>query len=321
MSSNDFNELIGFKTNARVRASVESIVNYPFHLHKNCVEIICVLNGNLNVFDSAVNYHLSEHEVYIFNSGDPHKILSYDPTSIILSVQFDKENYTQYFKNLKLAYFVTHSLDHEDVYFAEIKYLRFLMARLYTEYTSEKPSDFTLEETTKELIQLLFDHYHYYAYRKLEPGGYNIVSRKNEGQNEEEFLRIYRIADYIETNSKEKVSLSEIAKNEFLSTSYLSKYIKENIGITFSELLSIVRCSEAERQLALTNKSIEEIASSTGFANRSHFSTQFEKWFSKSPSVYRKTILSDLGNDKKIKYQPYNREFAIQRINDYLNGI
>ena len=73
----------------------------------------------------------------------------------------------------------------------------------------------------------------------------------------------------------------------------------------FSDLLSIVRASEAERLLSLTNKTIEQISLDVGFANRAHLFHHFSKWFSKSPSAYRKEVLDDLGGDN-VAMQPGN---------------
>ena len=143
--------------------------------------------------------------------------------------------------------------------------------------------------------------------------------RKYDGRNEDEFYRIYRIADYLEIHFKESVKLTDIAEQEFLSVPYLSKYIKKNIGITFSELVSIIRCDEAERLLATSNHSIEQIASMTGFANRAHLFSNFTKWFSQSPSQHRKSILNDLNGQIKIRYSQYDAETIQTVIDEYLN--
>ena len=71
-----FNEKIGFKTSAGIQASIESYMYYPFHLHDTYIEIICVLNGSVDIYDSAVCYKLKENEIHILNAKDPHKIIS-----------------------------------------------------------------------------------------------------------------------------------------------------------------------------------------------------------------------------------------------------
>lgn len=315
-----FNEQLGFKTASGLRASLEAIDYYPFHSHESYIEIICVLQGGITLYDSAVCYHLAKDEIHIMNSTDPHKIVSETDGSMILVVHLDKDKYLKNYKNLQVAYFTAHSNDPNNVLLPEMKLLRFLMAKTYDEYNKKEASQIELDSLANQILTLLFEQFHDYAYVKLESGNYNIVRRKYDGRNEDEFYRIYRIADYVETEFKKKLTLSEIAEMEFLSVPYLSKYIKNNIGITFSELVSIARCSEAERLLANTNKGVEQIAFEVGFSNRSHFFTHFNRWFSQSPSEYRKKILSDLGDHVHIEYRKLDKEKALKIVDTYLNA-
>lgn len=320
MRNHDFNELICFKTSVGVHAEVSGISYYPIHSHNESTEILCVLKGTVTVYDAAIKYTMSPNEIHIFNSGDPHRIVSNDPESSVLIIQFDKRHFTKYFSNIKLAYFVAHATDTAMAHRAEMKYLRFLMAKIYTEYMKVNPSEMVLFEDTKTLIEHLFKYFHDYSYQVDSSNGYAIVRRRNVGQDEDDFNKVYRIADYIESNFSEKLSLTDIAKQEFLSSSYLSRYIKENIGVTFSELLSIARCSEAERLLAATNKSIDQIATAVGYSNRGHLTTQFQKWYSTSPSAYRKSVLEDFTKENNIKYHPLEPHIVAIVMNKFLNG-
>lgn len=320
MRNHDFNELICFKTSVGVHAEVSGISYYPIHSHNESTEILCVLKGTVTVYDAAIKYTMMPNEVHIFNSGDPHRIVSNDSDTSVLIIQFDKKHFAKYFSNIKLAYFVAHATDSAMAHRAEMKYLRFLMAKIYTEYIKTNPSEMVLHEDTKALIELLFKYFHDYSYQVDSSNGYAIVRRRNIGQDEDDFNKVYRIADYIESNFSEKLSLTDIAKQEFLSSSYLSRYIKENIGVSFSELLSIARCSEAERLLAATNKSIDQIAADVGFSNRGHLTTQFQKWYATSPSAYRKSVLEDFTSEDNIKYHFMDSNTISPLIQMLLNG-
>ena len=314
-----FNEQLGFKTPSGIRASIQAIDYYPFHSHKTYIEIICVLSGSYTVHDCAVTYTLNENEIHIFNSTYPHKIEANEENSTLLMIHIDKRKYLDY-DNMMIGYFIADSQYKENVLFPEMKLLRFYMAKAYSEYIKPAPSAIELDAIARDIIDLLFEQFHDYAYHKLENGTCLTVRRKYDGRNEDEFYRIYRIADYLEIHFKESVKLTDIAEQEFLSVPYLSKYIKKNIGITFSELVSIIRCDEAERLLATSNHSIEQIASMTGFANRAHLFSNFTKWFSQSPSQHRKSILNDLNDQIKIRYSQYDTETIQTIIDEYLNG-
>lgn len=315
-----FNEKLGFKTAAGIRSSIEAIDYYPFHSHETYIEFICVLRGAITIYDSAVKYHLKKDEIHIMNSTDPHKIVSDSNDSLLLMIHLDKSKYLEHHKSLQLGYFTAHSNDDKNILLPEIKLLRFLMAKVHIEYNKNEASAIELDRLANQMIDLLFEQFHDYAYVKLASGNYNIVRRKYDGRNENEFYRVYRIADYIELYFNNKLTLQDIAEEEFLSVPYLSKYIKNNIGITFSELVSIARCSEAERLLANTNKSVEQIALDTGFVNRAHLFRHFTRWFSQSPSEYRKKVLKDLGDDVKITYREFDKKEALDILNAYMNA-
>ena len=61
-----YTEQIGYKSEARIKARLESIEYYPFHIHENSLEIICVLNGTVEICDSAATYTLSYGDVHMF---------------------------------------------------------------------------------------------------------------------------------------------------------------------------------------------------------------------------------------------------------------
>ncbi len=312
-----YDESIGFKLTSRVKVMLESIIYYPFHLHKNCIEIITVLNGSMLISDSALNHTLGYGDVFIFNANDPHKIMSNDENNIVMTIQIDRDYYKQFFHDLENAYFICDSFSENGTYSLEIIYLRFLLAKLYTLYSIAAPSDLEIEKTTIDLLRLLLDQYQYYTYKRNENGRYEIILQRNINETK---TRVYKIIDYITAHYKEKISLENIAAIEYLSISYLSRYIKEASGLSFSEILSLTRCEEAERLLSATNKTVDQIAVEVGFANRKHLYTQFMRWFSKSPSEYRKSILSDLKNKSKIKLRPFDYDYAKMIIDIYLSG-
>ncbi|HPO04014.1 MAG TPA: AraC family transcriptional regulator [Bacillota bacterium] len=308
---------IGFKLNSRIRVMLESIAYYPFHLHKNCIEIIAVLNGTIVISDSALTHTLNFGDVYIFNANDPHKIVSDDESSIVLTIHIDRDYYKQFFADIDNAFFICDSFLEKDSYSLEIAYLRFLLAKLFVLYISPSPSDLEIEKNVIELLRLLLDAFQSYKYKRGENGSHDIILQRNINVSK---TRVYQIIDYITIHYKEKLTLANIAAKEYLSISYLSNYIKETSGITFSELLSLTRCEEAERLLSATNKTVDQIAVEVGFANRKHLYTQFKRWFSKTPSEYRKSIRSDLNSRARIKVRPFDYEYAKTILDIYLSG-
>lgn len=305
-----FHQNIGYKTNARVKAFLECILHDPVHMHANSIEIICVLDGTVSISDSALNHKLSAGDIYIFNAKDPHKIITVSENNIILTVQIDIEYYKRYLKRLDTTYFICDSYINRDQLAEELRYLRFLIVQIYWEYCSGIASELRLETLTRELLNFLTDRFRYYTYSKSQENSYDIVRRQEIKAGDPCFNRIYDIIDYIYENFRKKLRLEDIAKREFLSIYYLSRYIRKACGLSFSELVNIARCEEAERLLGATSKTIDEIALEVGFSNRKHFASYFKGWFHMTPSEYRKSLSFQAGGGFSPLYGEYDKAYA-----------
>lgn len=305
-----FRESVGYKLSSKVKASLECILYYPVHMHTDSIEIICVLDGTVSISDSALNHKLSAGDIYIFNAKDPHKIISVSEKNIILSVQIDIGYYKRYLKHLDTTYFICDSFINREQLAGELRYLRFLLVQIYSEYRSCSPSDLRLESLTRDLLNFLSERFRYYTYSKSQENSYDIVRRQEIKAEDPYYNRIYDIIDYIYENFRKKILLEDIAKREFLSIYYLSRYIKKACGLSFSELVNIARCEEAERLLGSTGKTVDEIALEVGFSNRKHFASYFKSWFHMTPSEYRKSLSLQAGGQPQPQYGDYEETYA-----------
>lgn len=311
-------EKIGYKTSAGIKAKVESMEYYPFHLHDDAIEIICVLNGTVKISDSAASYTLKYGDVHIFNKNDPHKIESDDPDNILLTIQIDCPHYMRHFDELDDAYFICDTYAERDLYAVDIKHLRFQLARIYREYSGDY-SDILLEDMAKELLRLLLSQFCQYVYKSDENRAANIVRLQNIDHIYKNYERMYRIVDFVYTNFRKKLYLKDIAEREFLSEEHISRDLKETLGLSFTQLISLTRCEEAARQLSSTKRTVDQIAEDVGFANRKHLATQFKRWYQQTPSEYRTSILKDLSSDSKVRLRPFDYDYANVLLEMYLD--
>ena len=311
-------EKIGYKTSAGIKAKVESMEYYPFHLHDDAIEIICVLNGTVNISDSAASYTLKYGDVHIFNKNDPHKIESDDPDNILLTIQIDCPHYMRHFDELDDAYFICDTYAERDLYAVDIKHLRFQLARIHREYSGHY-SDILLEDMAKELLRLLLSQFRQYVYKSDKNRAANIVRLQNIDHIYKNYDRMYRIVDFVYTNFRKKLYLKDIAEREFLSEEHISRDLKETLGLSFTQLISLTRCEEAARQLSSTKRTVDQIAQDVGFANRKHLATQFKRWYQQTPSEYRTSILKDLSSDSKVRLRPFDYDYANVLLDMYLD--
>lgn len=84
------------------------------------------------------------------------------------------------------------------------------------------------------------------------------------------------------------LSLEVTAKAIGVSSVYLSRLFKQELGISFVTLLTQIRISKSVQLLSSTNRSIADIAEAVGFESQHYFSTTFKKTVGVSPIRYRK---------------------------------
>ena len=84
-----------------------------------------------------------------------------------------------------------------------------------------------------------------------------------------------------------KISLDEIAKEGFLSSSYLSKLFKTEMKINLSVYINNVRVEKSKLLLLDSSLSIVEVATMVGFEEQSYFSKVFKSITGVSPGKFR----------------------------------
>ena len=104
-----------------------------------------------------------------------------------------------------------------------------------------------------------------------------------EGREE----RIIEITGYIQKNYT-TVTLDSLADHFHLSKPYLSKYIKDKVGITFQDVVKNERLKRSKNLLRETNMTVEAIATAIGYDNVEHFNRLFKKTYGVTPMQYQK---------------------------------
>jgi|UniRef100_A0A0M0KGA2 YesN/AraC family two-component response regulator len=84
------------------------------------------------------------------------------------------------------------------------------------------------------------------------------------------------------------LSLETVADSLQVSSAYLSRLFKEQLGITFTHALTKLRIKRAIQLLHSTNLTINEISEKVGYETQHYFSTAFKKVMGVSPNRYRK---------------------------------
>ncbi|OXM85396.1 helix-turn-helix domain-containing protein [Paenibacillus rigui] len=100
---------------------------------------------------------------------------------------------------------------------------------------------------------------------------------------------VERILDYIhEHYTDPNLNLDILVEIVGLSTNYVRKIFKEQMGISVSQYITELRLQKAEEQLVRTSEPAKRIGELVGFENTSYFFVLFKKKYGKTPDHYRK---------------------------------
>lgn len=102
---------------------------------------------------------------------------------------------------------------------------------------------------------------------------------------------IKMILSEMRQNYTADITLTDLAQKYQISPGYLSRLIKEELQLSFSEYIASKRIQKAKELLAEENLSIEEIAERVGYNDYYYFTKVFTKIAGISPSKYRKKLL------------------------------
>ena len=106
--------------------------------------------------------------------------------------------------------------------------------------------------------------------------------------------RLLPALEYARRNLSHRIYVGDMANKAGLSVPRFHVEFKRLLGDTPLEHLRKLRLSKAGDLLRGTGKTLEDIASETGFCNQFHFSREFSKAYGEPPSVYRRTMRGGL---------------------------
>lgn len=98
---------------------------------------------------------------------------------------------------------------------------------------------------------------------------------------------INKAIEYIHNNLEQNLTLDDVAKNVYVSSTYLSHLFSKCIKMTFSQYIIHARIQKSKHLLSNTNLSIMDIALDCGFNSQSYFSNVFKKIEGFTPKEYR----------------------------------
>lgn len=115
----------------------------------------------------------------------------------------------------------------------------------------------------------------------------------NEANDSNSFI-VRRALMVLEESSGDKISLSEVAEQCYVSQWHLSKLLNKTTGKSFYDLLNEIRIKKAKQLLCDPKLRISDISDIVGYSDVSHFSRVFKKETGLSANEYRNNEVKKL---------------------------
>ncbi len=106
-------------------------------------------------------------------------------------------------------------------------------------------------------------------------------------RQQERSLRLKKLFDHIRDQYAEKLAVGAAARMVGMSPAAFAKAFKQVAGMTLLAYLNHARLGHAARLLRETDRSIADIAVSTGFSDQSYFDRRFKAAFGMPPNRFR----------------------------------
>lgn len=99
---------------------------------------------------------------------------------------------------------------------------------------------------------------------------------------------LYKVQVFLDENYLEKISITDLAKQFYLSPSFLSKRFKDFTGFSPKQYTMIRRVMYSRNLLLHTDAQISDIAFRSGFNDVNNYIKTYKSYFSETPSATRK---------------------------------
>lgn len=261
-------EIIRYPQIQGINIFYNTVAYRTMHEHKD-LELILVLENPLQITLENREYQATEGELLILNPGDLHE-LNATVASTFLCIQLDTSIFCVGLENI---YFDTLATK--------------LSARGIRGFL-----DIMQNYILKDEYYELYIHYHLgkVLYELLGSVPNRSLSIAEWSKRNKKTKLLKSLLAYVDENYMHKLSLSDFAKKEEKSLSYLSHLIKASINQSFHEYVNFVRLNAACKLMNMEEYRLTDISYDCGFSDYRYFVKAFMERFGKTPKEYRQSL-------------------------------
>lgn len=254
-----------FETTIRYRAN-------HFHFEH---ELLLVLSGELVVTVEGNSHLLQKGDIAVVGKSQPHMLHS-DKENQLLVLQFNLDIMDLCFPQLE-TFQQFNTIIHRDPQCKLWQAVEYNLLVIAAYHGSHNPYRHLASlRAITSIILAIVQHFQLSAGPAPKP---YIPELTDE--------RLKRIHRWISDHYRQDISLQQLAELEGVSTGYLSHFIRQNLGCTFTQFVTKLRTAQAAHLLEATDLSVLDVLLNSGFSDYRYMHKAFLKSFNCTPKEYR----------------------------------
>ncbi|MDF2512589.1 MAG: xynB8 [Herbinix sp.] len=273
----------------------------PLHFHQD-IELFYIVEGSAELTIGDEVFSMQQDDFIIINANKKHGYTSSGEV-LISCIHINYQMLSILLQNNFILIWCNSVIDKNEAY-TEV---RRIIKQILNQYFDKKNRGIVyLNSLYYELLHIINSNFLI-----------NVDDKRFNSEKKERLdNRLNDIVNYMRANYNRSISLNDLADKLYLSNSYLSKYIKKQLGMSFVDYLNNERLHHAMEELLYSDHSITRIALDNGFANTAAFNKAFKEAYHTTPSQYQAEKKDKI--KKKVNEPSESKKKLIEkRIHDF----
>lgn len=250
-------------------------------------ELICVDKGTVNITmdDHALTLHRGE--IAFHKPGQMHEVRTdNDATPNLVVISFKCESPDMNF----FADKVLHIDERERTLLANIlqEARRVFATPLNDPYTTHMEKHTTALFGAEQLLRLYLEEFLICIRRRHT----DMTARYDLPTTDENLNAFHRVSQYMQTHLSEKLTVSQICRDNMIGRTPLQKIIKQETGCGIMEFFSHLKIEEAKHLIRTGRLNFTQVSEQLGYNSIHYFSRQFKQITNMTPTEYAGSIKS-----------------------------
>lgn len=241
-------------------------MDYINHIHEE-TEVICVLEGELDVVVGCNRLTLYSGDICIIIPGQVHNLIAEKYNKVCIMKLYNHMDLS----GLRLE---SNIVTKSDSAYGAIKDFIDTIIR----------EDFHRERGYKSAVNIAAWQIQLFVFRDIP---HIEISRNEIKKINKKIQLVSDVNTYLEQDFPKNVSLENVAGYCGYTKYYFSHYFKDTMGMGFWDYYSFFRIKKAAFMIGNSDNSITQIAQDCGFSSLRSFNRMFQKYLNCSPREYR----------------------------------